>query len=220
VAAVQLAQVSAYLHQYLRGRNALFSPQFSAVVADVATFAAAILRDGLEQAIDHLHGKPKGLRGRPFIEVADVIVEHHLRLTTQADRELVRKSLLEAYIHIAGPQYVFDRPGKTRLARSLRRLNVVNFAALLVSLHTFNVVSFAIQEDLRSHMPDVKSFELYMLAVEGICRNIVEDAVKTQRAGAVGEKWARAVTKAVESQLLQIPPKKTKSPAAVDFHKS
>src|SRR5262249_211860 len=139
-----------------------------------------------------------------------VIVEHHLRLAKPADREVIRKSLLEAYIHAAGPEYVFERPAKTHLSRSLRRSGVANFAALVFSLHTFNLLSMLVHDALRAEMPDVKSLELYMLALEGVCRNVVEDAVKTQRAN-VDHKWAKAVAKSIEAEIFQLPAKKTKS---------
>jgi hypothetical protein len=209
VTPVQLAQVKADLRRYLRAKDSLFSPEFSAVVADVATFVSAILRDGLDQAIAQLPKTSKGLSDRPLIEVADVIVEHHLRFAKDEDREVIRKSLLEAYIHAAGPQYVFERPAKTRLGRSLHHSGVVNFAALLFSLHTFNLVGMAIQDKLRAEMPDVKRFELFMLAVEGICRNVVEAAIQTQRAS-LDEKWAKAVAKTIEAEILQLREKKTK----------
>jgi len=84
-------------------------------VADVTAFISAIVKDGFQKAFAQLPNFFEGLSGRPFIEVAQVIVEHHLRLVKKPEREIVRKSLLEAYTHAAGPRYVFELPGKTRL---------------------------------------------------------------------------------------------------------
>ena len=208
--AFQLARIKADLHRYLRDTKPLISLEFSAVVADVTGFTAAILQKGFRKALAQLPNTSEGLSGRPFIEVADVIVEHHLRFVKETEREIARKSLLEAYIHAAGPRDVFAPPGKTRLVTSLRRAGPRNFAALLFSLHTFNVVCMTIQDKVRTKMPDVQSFELYMLGAETICRDIVTDAVKTQGTE-LDERWARAVAESVEAELLHLKFKGTKS---------
>jgi hypothetical protein len=143
-----------------------------------------------------------GLADRPFVQIADVIVEHHIRLVQGPDRDIVRKSLLEAYIHAAGPQDAFDPVGKTRLARSLRQSGAAKFAALIFSLHLFNVVSLEIQDEVRADMPDAKTFELYMLGLETICRDAVKAALNTEETE-VDKPWTRALARKVEMQLAQ-----------------
>ncbi len=134
--------------------------------------------------------------------MADAIVEHHTRLVQGPDREIIRKSLLEAYIHAAGPQYVFGLAGKTRLVRSLRQFGAERFAALIFSLHLFNVISLAIQDEVRENAPDAKTFELYMLGLETICRDAVKAALSTE-AAPMDKKWAQVLAKNVELQLSQ-----------------
>jgi hypothetical protein len=204
VTAVQLANIKADLHHYLRKTKIVLSPEFSTVVADLGTFTSAIIRDGFEKALTEILKFSDGLSGRSFIELADIISEHHLRLFQGPEREIVKKSLVEAYIHAAGPQYVFGPTRQTRLLRSLRRWGPRNFVTMFFSLHVFNLVSVGIQDDVRAKMPDVTGFELYMLGVETICRSVVKAAVKT--AGTeVDEAWARAVAASIETQFLHVP---------------
>jgi hypothetical protein len=204
-------------------RHALISEEFLDVLEDVSGLAAAIIRDGFREAVGRLPNFVPGSADRPFIEIADAIVEHHTRLVRGPDRDIVRKSLLEAYIHAAGPQYAFGSVGKTRLVRSLRQSGATKFAALIFSLHLFNVISLDIQDDLRADMADAKTFELYMLGLETICRDAVKSALNAiETEGANGGplydqpgshspplqlgtdgRWARALAANVEMQLAQ-----------------
>jgi hypothetical protein len=137
---------------------------------------------------------------RPFVEVAEALVDHQIRFVRQTDREMVQKSLLEAYTHIAGPRCVFEPTKKTRFALSLRRAGPGKFAALLFSLHLYNVICALIQDDLRRRILNVKSFQLYLLNVEVICRDIVKSAVRGPVAE-IDEAWANAVIRSIDSQL-------------------
>ena len=208
---LELVSIKADLRQYLRKKPAFISPEFSKVVADVSLFTSAIVRDGFEiafaQSAAHANVQP----GLPFIEVAEAIAEHHLRFVREPERDIVRKSLLEAYTHVAGPQYILEPLSKTRLVRSLSRSGSSRkFVTMLFSLHVFNLICMGFQDELRMRMPDVKSFELYMSNVEAICCDAVAAAVKSQRAK-VDEKWAKAVARSIEEQLLHSPVKPTKS---------
>ena len=109
---------------------------------------------------------------------------------------------MEAYIHLAGPQAVFGPPGKTRLVRSLRKYGDRDFAGLIFSLYVFNVISLAIQDKVREKMEDARSFELYMLGVEAICRETVECALK-KSGPKVDRAWASAVARNIELYLFQ-----------------
>lgn len=204
VSSIQLACVGADLQRYLGERESLISPRFSRVLTDVSAFTSLIVRDGFEKTLEQLPNFKQGTCERPLIEVAEVIIEHHLRFAEGAERDMMRKSLLEAYIHAAGPRYVFDPPNKTRLTRSLIKWPPPKFAILLLSLHLFNVVSMAIQDKMRMDMPDIKRFELYMLGVETICRDAVKSAAKTE-ATEVDERWASSVIRKAEAQLLLCP---------------
>ena len=200
----QLATIKADLHRYLSNRKSLLSLEFNAVVEDVAAFTSAVICEGFDRALAALPNFFQELLGRPFIEVADVIAEHHLRFAQTSERDVVRKSLLEAYIHAAGPQYVFRPPDQKRILRSLRRAGPRNFVAMLFSLHVFNLISMAIEDEVRVKMTDVTTFELYMLGVETICQTVVKGAVKNERT-VVDERWVKAVAMNIEAQLLNIP---------------
>ena len=221
VTALQLANIKADLHRYLRKKKTLVSPEFSAVVADVGAFTSAVVRDGFEKAFSQLPNVVPALSGRPFIEMAETIAEHHLRFVQGSQRALIRKSLLEAYIHAAGPEHVFGPLGQTRLVRALRRSAPRNFAAMLFSLHLFNVMAMAIQDEVRTKMPDVASFELYMLGVETICQGVVKTAVESEEKTEVDEAWAKAVAMAIDAQLLHIPlnPNQRQESTHVSGHK-
>ena len=208
---LERASIKADLQQYLRKKRTLFSPAFGKVVADVSLFTSTIVRDGFEIAFAQSPAHANVQPGRPFIEVAEAIVEHHLRFVREPERDIIRKSLLEAYTHVAGPQHILEPLGKTRLVRSLCRSGTRKFVTMLFSLHSFNVICIGFQDELRKRMPDVKSFELYMLTVEAICCDAVTAAVKSQKAK-VDEKWANAVARDIEAQLLHSSVKPTKSP--------
>ena len=205
MATLQVASIKTDLFQYLRERNTLVSTDFAAVIEDVALLTAAIIKDGPVKAFVRLPAFTPDFLDRPFIEVADVIAEHHVRFIQGAEREVVRKSVLEAYIHAGGPQAVFGPTGKTRLLRSLRQYGERNFAGLIFSLHLFNVISLAIQDNVRETMTNARSLELYMLGVEEVCRESVECALKTSPAARVDREWAIAVIRHIETQLLQLP---------------
>jgi hypothetical protein len=192
------------LYEYLRNKLGLISPEFSTVVADATRFIAAVARDGFEQTFANSPAHLNVQSDRPFIEVAEALVHHQIRFVRQSDRELVQKSLIEAYTHIAGPRYVFEPTRKTRFVRSLRRSEPRKFAALLLSLHLYNLICALIQDDLRRRVADVKSFQLYLLSVETICRDVVKDAVNLPTEN-IDEAWAKAVLRNIESQLLLRP---------------
>jgi hypothetical protein len=197
---VELARIRVDLLRHLRNKTTLISSDFSAVVEDVSAFTFAIIHNGFDEALSQLPTFTDGLSERPFIEVADVIGEHHLRFVHGADRDTVRKSLLEAYIHAAGPRHVLGPPRRTRLVHCLRRRGARNFAALLFSLHLFNVITMAMDDDLALWIPELSDFELYMVGVETICRAAVKVAVDTEGSEVDG-RWARAVAKNVEAEM-------------------
>jgi hypothetical protein len=194
------SSIKADLQKYLRKKDGLISPEFSKVVADVNLFTAAISRDGLQTAFVATHGNVDP--GRTFIEVAEAIVEHHLRFVREPERDIVRKSLLEAYTHVAGPQYILEPFSNTLFASSLCRSGSRKFVTMLFSLHVYNLISMGFHDDLRGRVPDEKSFALYASRLEGICCDAVTAAVKSQR-GKVDERWAAAVAKRVEAQFLR-----------------
>jgi hypothetical protein len=160
-----------------------------------------MVRGGLERTISQLPSFVQGLLDQSFIEVVDFIVEHHLRLIQAPEGEIARKSLIEAYIHTAGPQYVFGKPGETRLVRSLRRWGPRHFAAQLLSVHLFNIVSMAVHDEIPTKAPDTRSFELYMLNVEAICCDAVKSAVEAVKSVESDASWARAVIKEINTTL-------------------
>jgi hypothetical protein len=152
-------------------------------------------------AVAHLSAGKEIQLDRPFFEVCDALIEHHLRPITEEDRSLVSKSLFETYIYFAGIQHAFEPVKKTRFMRSLRRFGVRGFAELFLSLHLFNVVSMEIQETVSFGMPDPKSLELYMLGIEAICRDVVTHAVKLADAQ-LNEAWAGLIRVTIEKRLL------------------
>jgi hypothetical protein len=78
------------------------------------------------------------------------------------------------------------------------------FATALFSLHLFNIVCVGFQDELRARTLKLRSFELYMSGLDAVCWDIVTAATKHQT-GKVDEKWAKAVVKSIESQLLHSP---------------
>jgi hypothetical protein len=209
---LEIANIRADLCEYLRNKNVLISLEFSKVVAEASRFTAAVVRNGFEKALAdspaHVNVEPD----RPFIEVAEALVDHQIRFVRQADREMVQKSLLEAYTFIAGPRYVFEPTRRTRFVAALRRSDPRRFAALLFSLHLYNLICALIRDDLRTRIPNVKSFQLYLMNVETICRDTVKAAVKTSAAD-IDSGWAKSTIKTIEKQLLQPPviPMKTQA---------
>ena len=208
---VERASIKADLQQYLRKKQTLISPEFSKVIADVSLFTSAIGRDGLETAFAQSAAYANVQPDRPVIEVAEAIVDHHLRFVREPERDIVRKSLFEVYIHVAGPQYILEPLNKTRFISSLCRPGSSRkFVTALFSLHVFNLICMGFPDELRTRMPDGKSFELYMSTVEAICCDTVTAAVKSQTAK-VDEKWAKAVARSIEAKLLHFPVKPAKS---------
>jgi len=203
VVAPQIASIKTDLYQFLGKTGVLVCAEFAVVIEGVALFTSAIVRDGLPKAIAGLPGLTRDILSRPFIEVADTIAEHHVRFVQSPEREIIRKSILEAYIHAGGPEAVFGPTGKSRLVRSLRQYGERNFAGLIFSLHLFNVISLTIQDDVREHMSDARSFELYMLGVEEVCRESVDCALKNCPSARIDRSWAAVVTRHIELQLLQ-----------------
>ena len=204
VSPLQAAKIRADLRQYLKTRCALLSAEFLDVLGDVADLTEAIIRDGFREGGARLPNFVGDLIDRPFVELADRVVEYHTRLVQGPDREIVRKSLLEAYIHAAGPQYAFGPVVKTRLVRSLRQFGVEKFAGLIISLHLFNVISLAIQDELRANMPDTKTFEFHMLGLETMCRDAVNAALSSKTTTA-NKRWARTLAQDVEAELWHKP---------------
>jgi hypothetical protein len=196
---LELENVRIDLYYYLRTKNDLLSSEFGKVVADATTFTEAVARHGVEVMfglVGHANVQPD----RPFVEVAEALVDHQIRFVRQRDRDMAKKSLLEAYTYIAGPRYVLEPVRKTRFVQSLRRSEPRKFAALLFFLHLYNLISALIQDDLRTSVSNVTSFQLYLLKVETICRDIVEEAVKVP--GVItDESWTREVIRNVERQL-------------------
>jgi len=191
------------LRRYLEHKRTLFPPEITQVIAAVNRFASSILREGFRTAITQLQLDKDKQSDRPFIEVSNEIVEHHLRVVKQEDRELLGKSLFEAYVYLAGPQHVFEPASKTRIVPFLRRHGTRGFAGLFLSLHLFNLIRNEIGDDLRVRIPDQKSFELYMLEMESVCHDIVAAAMKIPDTR-LDERWAAAVCANVETRLLQV----------------
>jgi len=201
VTELQLASIKADLPRYLRERNAHISSEFCAVVVDTNDFISTVICDGFEAAIAQLPNFVVGLCDRPFIEVCAVIAAHHLRFVeVKPEREVVRKSLFEAYFHAAGPGNVFKPPLETGFVRTLRRSGSRNFAAMLFSLHVFNMVCMAIEDEVREKASDISAFELYMLGVETICRDAVRAAINANKSE-VDELWANNIARSVEARL-------------------
>jgi hypothetical protein len=208
---LELSKIKGDLYQYLQNRNSLISPEFCKVVTDATRFVAAVAQNGFEPTFAASPAHLNVQADRPFIEVAEALVDHQIRFVRQTDRELVQKSLLEAYMHIAGPRYVFEPTHKTRFVQSLRRSEPRKFAALLLSLHLYNLVCALIQDDLRRRIANVKSFQLYLLSVETICRDVVKDSIK-RPAAEIDTAWAKSVIRSIEDQLRHRPVVPAKSP--------
>ena len=194
--------LAADLRRYLEHKNSLFSPEISEVIADVNRLTSSILSDGFQTAIAQLQNAAGLGQNRPFIEVCDSIIEHHLRIIKEGDREIIGKSLFEAYIYLAGAEHVFEPANKTRVLSFLRQHGTKDFAALFLSLHLFNLVCNEIRDDVRARMPDQRSFELYMVGIEAVCRDFVTAAMKIP-AAALDQRWAAAVCANIETQLLK-----------------
>ena len=195
------ARVETDLRHYLQNRSTLISPEINHVVADVNRFTSAVATEGFHKALAEI-GIDLELRAdRPFIEICDAMIEHHVRFVPEAERQLVAKSLFEAYVYFAGPQHVFEPASRTRLIRSLQRRGAKSFAALFLSLHLFNVISMHIRDDVSARIHNVKSFERYMLNVEAKCRDVVRRAVEIPTEQ-LDERWAAAVRHNIEAQLL------------------
>jgi len=204
VTPTQLGNIEAELHVYLRNKDVQISTEFSAVVDDVIVFTSAVVKTGLRKALANLPNGSDGLADRPFIEVADVVVEHHLRWVPEGEREITRKSLLEAYFHACGPQYVFEPPAKTQFFRSLRRQGPREFGVLLLSLHLFNTISIAIQDEVRLKMTDIRSFEVYMLGLEAVCRDMVKAAIESSDRSNLSKHWIHAVVNHIHGHLIHV----------------
>jgi hypothetical protein len=207
---LQLVNIKRDLYQYLRNKHAIIAPEFCRVVAEANKFTEAVVRNGFEAAFVDSPAHVSVQSDRPFIELAEALVDHQTRFVRPDDLEIAQKSLVEAYIYIAGPRFVFEPTTKTRFVASLHRSEPRKFAALLFSLHIFNSICALIRDDLRVRIQDVKSFELYLLNVETICRDIVKEAVKIPGTQ-LDESWAKSVIRRIENQLLQPPVIPTKT---------
>ena len=199
------SSIRADLQEYVGRQRGLIPPEFSQVAADISLFTSAISRCGLQIALSQSAAFRNVDPGSLFIEVAETIVWHHICFIRESERDIVRKSLLEAYTHAAGPQYILEPFSKTLLVKSLSRSGSSRkFVTMCFSLYVFNLISMGVQDDLRGRVPDEKPFQLYMSRVEAICRDAVTAAVKRQRAE-VDETWATAVARSVEEQLRTYP---------------
>jgi hypothetical protein len=208
------ASIRTDLQEYLGRKSGLISPELSQVVADINSFTSALSRDGLQRALSQSAAFGNVDAGRPFIEVAETIVRHQIRFIREPERDIVRKSLFEAYTHAAGPQYILEPFSKTLLVKSLSRSGSSRkFVTMFFSLYVFNLICMGFQDDLRARVPDEKSFQLYMSRVEAICCDAVTAAVKRQRTK-VDETWATAVARSVEEELLHFDVKPSKSQIA------
>jgi hypothetical protein len=201
VSAPGTSHLEADLRHYLQGKIALFSPQISEVIADVIRFTSAVLRDGFRLALAQLPSDVTVQTTRPFIQVCEAIVEHHVRMVEATERDLVGKALFEAYIHLAGPQHVFRPVTTTRFMHSLRHHGAKSFAASFLSLHLFHVVCLEIQDDVAAKMRDQQAVELYMFGMEAMCRDVVARAM-TIPDGDLDKQWAAAICLNIEGQLL------------------
>jgi hypothetical protein len=197
-----IPHLEADLRRYLQGKKTLFDPEIHKLVSEINKFTRAILRDGFEKAVAQLRLGVKLASDRPFIEVCDAIIDHHTRALKKTETELVGKSLFEAYIYAAGSEHAFESASKTQIVRSLRRRGAKGFASLFLSLHLFNVISLQIQDDVHARIADLKSFEIYMLGIEAVCRDTVTAAMKIPD-GELDETWAASVCDNIDAQLLQ-----------------
>jgi hypothetical protein len=189
------------LRRYLRGKSTLFSSEISEVMADVNRFTSAILRHGFRQAFQQLPGDVKKVTGSPFIQACDALVEYHTRFVDGVEAQWIGKSLFEAYIHFAGPAHILGPVSRTRLPHSLRRRGPKGFAATLLSLHLFNLVSMEIRDDVHTNIRDLQSFELHMFSIEAACRDVIVRAMKVPD-GKLDAQWAAAVCRNIETELL------------------
>src|SRR5262249_4414389 len=80
-----------------------------------------------------------------------------------------------------------------------------DFVGLFLSYHVFNVVNLAIQDEIRTKVPDIESYELYMIAVEKFCRDAVKRALADQTTD-IDDHWVDAVTKGIQAELLRMRP--------------
>ena len=199
------ATLAADLRRYLEHKQTLFSPELSIALADVNTLTASILKQGWATTIAELQSHANVRSAAPFIETCDAIIEHHLRIIKEEkDRELIRKSLFEAYVYLGGAEHVFEPPNEARILSFLKRHGSKGFAALFLSLHLFNVIRQEIEDKVRVIMPDQKFFELYMLGTEAVCRDIVTATLNVPGAR-LDQQWAAAVCTNIEKQLLLRP---------------
>jgi hypothetical protein len=196
-----IPHLEADLRGYLQGQTKLFAPEIQKLVVEINKFTSGVLREGFDSATVQLGIGIKSASERPFIEVCDAIIDHLTRFLEKTDRELVGKSLFEAYIYAAGSEHAFDATGKTKIVPSLRRRGVKGFATLFLSLHLFNIISLQIQDEVFARMQDLRSFEIYMLGIEAVCRDTVTAAMKIPDGG-LDETWAAAVCKNIEALLL------------------
>jgi hypothetical protein len=178
----------------------VFSPEINDVVANVMRFTSACCRGGFREALASFPAETTMQADCPFIQVCEAIVECHVRGIREEERELVGKSLSEAYIHFAGPQHVFEPAGKTRFVHSLRRSGAKDFVAVFLSLHLFNVICREICDEVAAKMPDQETYELYMFDMETMCRDVVSLAMELPD-GDLGEQWAATIVRSIETQL-------------------
>jgi hypothetical protein len=197
------ARLESDLQHYFRNKTTVFSPQIHEVIADVIRFTSASFKDGLRVALAALSPDGRVDADRPFIQVCEAIVETHVRSIGGPERELFGKSLSEAYIHFAGPQYVFETPGRTRFMHSLRRRGAKDFAGVFLSLHLFNVICADICDEVSGKMPDQQTYELYMFEMEAMCRDVVARAMDIPD-GELDEQWAAAIINGIEAQLFRV----------------
>jgi hypothetical protein len=196
------ARREADLRRYLGNRITLLPPELPKVVAAITGFASSVLREGFQDALTQLQSNIDNRPDRTFIELCDEIIEYHLQAVKQENRELVGKSLFEAYVYLAGPEYVFEPASKTRILTFLGRHGTKGFAALFLSLHLFNTICCLIRDDVHAEIPDQKAFEAYMFQMENLCREIVADAMKIPDAG-LDKGWAATVCTNIENRILQ-----------------
>ena len=195
------SRVEEDLRRYLQNRTTLIALEINHVVADLNRLTSAVAKEGFEQALADIGIDLAARRDRPFVEICDLIIDHHVRFVPETERQLVAKSLFEAYVYFAGPQHVFEPPTQTRFIRSVRRRGAKTFIGLFLSLYLFNVVSMLIRQEVSERIPNVKSFELYMLNVEAKCRDVVRRAMDIP-ADRLDEQWAAKVRRNIEFQLL------------------
>src|SRR5688572_11021011 len=185
---VEPARFVLELRQYVQHKNSLFSQQVIEVAADLVRFTSVTFQEGFRGALTKLTTDIRVLPKQPFIQVCEAIVEHHLRSVAVAERDLIGKSIFEAYVNFAGPQHVFERTSKTRFMRSLRSHGPKGFASLFLSLHLFNLICMEVCDEVSSRMPDQQTYELFMLGLETACRDVVAQAMEVS-CDEVDEEW-------------------------------